>query len=424
MRRCGFLASCLAVAIALGGARQANAANCPTEESLEALGFPTTFASQRGPTRFHTVNQADRTWIRARTDGRGTLGTARSARPAETPVDLSDHFLKIGLRLSGPGRIGGMEIRVGSGNPGNDYYLISIPLYTDPLFDPLQAGEWLTLTFGLGPAKIVGRPDRSNVRWISWTLRDDASGPIQVDWAELSAVRRPPKGVVSFTFDDGYAEHLHIAGRAMARHSFPGTAYVMPDQIDGDGYLRLEDLRALKKLGWDVAAHHATPLPDFDDAELQPVLKSVRDYLVQHGFDRGAGHLAYPLGRHDPKRVVPVTRRVFETARIAGAGPETLPPADRYRIRAVNVLGGTMTPEAIREIAEAAIEHRQWAVLMFHHLVPGQATNELEYNEADFARAVALVRETGVPVQTVSEVWRAWRCDAASLPGTLPAGSE
>lgn len=399
----------------------AAAATCPTEQGLEMLGFPAALGVEQSATRFGKVSAGGESWIRARTDGAGSLGITRSARAATRGVDLREHFLKLRLRLDGPGRLGGMDFRVGSGGAWDDYYLFEIPLFTDPLFDPLQAGEWLNLTLSFGRAKVVGNPDRSKIRWVSWALRDDGRGPIAVDWGDLSAVPVPERGVLSFTFDDGYDEHLGIAARAMARHKFRGTAYVMPDQIGDAGYLTLQELGTLKTLGWDVAAHHETPLPDFDDTSLEPTLSGVRDYLVKHGFGVGAGHLAYPLGRHDPKRVVPTTRRVFETARVAGAGPETLPPADRYRIRAVNVLGGTTTPEDIRAIAENAIEHRHWAVLMFHYLVPGEAKTELEYSAADFGRALELIRKTGVRVQTVSEVWREWQCDSGSLPRSVPA---
>ncbi len=400
------------VAGAPGGSR---AAGCPPQRGLEALGFPGGFAAERGATRFHAVTRDGRSWIRARTDGDGTLGRVRSAKPHPKGVDLRGHFLKLRLRLDGPGRLGGMEFRVGSGGPWDDYYLFEIPLFTDPLFDPLQAGEWLSLTLSFGRAKVVGNPDRTKIRWVSWAVRDDGTAPLAVDWADLGAVPEPEQGIVSFTFDDGYDEHLQIAARAMARHRFPGTAYVMPDQIGDAGYLSLEELRTLQSLGWDVAAHHDTPLPDFDDATLEPTLVGVRDYLLENGFSAGAGHLAYPLGRHDPARIVPTTRRVFATARIAGAGPETLPPADRYRMRAINVLGGATTPDDLRAIAEGAIEHRHWAVLMFHYLVPGEATTELEYSGADFERAVDLIRQTGVPVRTVNEVWQEWQCDVQAL---------
>ncbi len=396
------------------------AAPCPDAQPLHALGFPAGLGAEPGATRFGMVTREGHSWVRARTDGAGTLGIARSADAASRPVDLRGRFLAMQLRLAGSGRLGGMEIRLGSGGAWNDFFVFEIPLYSDPLFDPLQPGEWLPLTLSFGRARRVGAPDRSQIRWVAWAVRDDTSGPVVVDWAGLAALPEPERGVLSFTFDDGYAEHLAIAGRAKAERDFPGTAYVMPEQIGDTGYLNLDGLGTLRDLGWDVAAHHATPLPEFDDATLEPTLASVRDYLVSHGFETGAGHLAYPLGRHDPERVVPATRRVFETARVAGAGPETLPPADRYRIRAVDVRGGETSPEDLRAIAEDALAHRHWVVLMFHHLVEGDVRHALEYNADDFERGIALIQETGIDVQTVSEVWSAWRCDLAA-PATRPA---
>jgi len=376
---------------------------------LPELGFPNALVADPSPTRVRWMRSGDLRWIRAETDGSGALASLRTAHLAQRGVDLNGHFLRFELRLAGAGRLGGMDIRIGSGANWEDYYLFSLPLYDDPYFDPLQPGEWLTLSFSFARAQAVGRPDRGAIRWISWAFRDAGVAPLRLEWRALQAVPEPEHGMLSFTFDDGYDEHF-AAARAMARHQFAGTAYVMPDQIGEPGYLTTSQLETLEaEFGWDVAAHHAIPLTDFANGELESTLAGVHEYLALRGF-RGAGHLAYPLGRHDPLRIVPATRRFFETARIASAGPETLPPADPYRLRAVNVLGTSTAPEDLAAAARAAQRHKHWAILMFHYLVEGRPASDLEYNRAEFERALHLIEETGIEVKTVSEVWEAVSC--------------
>lgn len=407
----------------------AKAGTCPKgtqndgsdERALSALGFPDAFAADRSSTGFREVKHGGRTFLRAVTDGEGGLGIARSATLASEAIDLSKHFLKLRLRIRGEGRIGAMEFHIGSGEDFENYYMFSVPVYTDPLFDPLQTGEWLALTLSFGNARAVGKPDLKNVRWVAWALRDDASASVEIDWDTLAAIPAARRGIVSFTFDDGYDEHLEVAGRLMKRHRFAGTAYVMPDSIGDKDYLTLDQLRELESLGWDIASHHAIPLTDLSPETLRPTLEGVVNTLHGWGFSKGPRHLAYPLGRHDAKQVVPATRAFFETARVASAGPETLPPADPYRLRAVNVVGGTTTPEDLQAIAENAKQYGHWAILMFHYLVDHPPTGELEYGADDFDQALALIESTGVAVKTVDEVWSEWGCASEPPPLEHPA---
>jgi hypothetical protein len=129
-------------------------------------------------------------------------------------------------------------------------------------------------------------------------------------------------------------------------------------------------------------------------------------------------HLAYPLGKQEPRRVRPAVRHIFQTARIAGGGPETLPPADPHLLRAVNVVD-VMKPEEVGAAARRAVEHREWLILMFHHLVetPAQST---DYAMASFARVLDEIARSGIRVQPVTEVWEGLAPPAARAR-TLPA---
>jgi peptidoglycan/xylan/chitin deacetylase (PgdA/CDA1 family) len=207
--------------------------------------------------------------------------------------------------------------------------------------------------------------------------------------------------VVSLTFDDGYDEHYAVAAPLLAEHGLRGTAYVMPDQVGQQGYMTREQLRALQQqFGWDVAAHHFTPLTEFPPGELPGVLDGIQGWLAQNGFG-GGRHLAYPLGKHDARVLAPVRPR-FATARLASGGAETLPPADPHRLRAMNVLDST-PPEALVAAARRAREEREWLILMFHFLVDSPR-RETEYPIEALREAIAGIARAGVAVRPVSEV--------------------
>jgi hypothetical protein len=87
--------------------------------------------------------------------------------------------------------------------------------------------------------------------------------------------------------------------------------------------------------------------------QLESTILGVQRFLEENEFRASLGHLAYPLGRQNTSYVRPLVRKHFLTARVAGAGPETLPPADPHLLRVLNVTN-TTTPEEIG----AAAAHR------------------------------------------------------------------
>jgi peptidoglycan/xylan/chitin deacetylase (PgdA/CDA1 family) len=206
---------------------------------------------------------------------------------------------------------------------------------------------------------------------------------------------------VSFTFDDGYAEHL-AAAKKLAERGWRGTFYVIPQAIDTPNFLSSADLAALGGLG-DVAAHATPPFTTLPPNELAPLLGEIQAYLVERGFAAGAQHLAYPLGKQEPRRVRPEVAKRFATARLAGSGPESLPPADPHLLRTINVVD-TTTPEEIGAIARRARDDKEWAILMFHWL-PARAKQATDYPFDQFVRALEEVAKTGVRVAPVSAVW-------------------
>jgi peptidoglycan/xylan/chitin deacetylase (PgdA/CDA1 family) len=343
-------------------------------------------------------------WMSCTTRGNGNPALLANPAPYDPPLDLTGKLVKARVKTDDLSRLGGIELRLTSDDFRSSYFAFSVPLFSDGDFNLLRDGVWTTLTFSLGSARIVGAPDRTAIDGVGLYFADSGKAPVRVAWAGLSAVDHPSEGCLSFTFDDGTRSHWEIAAPEMARFGFRGTAYVMPDQIGQTEYLTLDEIRELRdRYGWDVAAHHAIPFTEFAPAELEPTILGIQRYLRKQGFEKGAAHLAYPLGRQDPEVVRPLVRKHFATARLAGAGPETIPPADPHLLRAVNVLD-TTTAEELGEIARRARDHGEWAILMFHHLRESTAS-PLDYSIERFRQALERIDESGVRVLPVSEVW-------------------
>ena len=340
-----------------------------------------------------------------------TVATDGKAHPAFvalrglTPLrDGRTSFVKVVLRAHGMEHLANLQVRIGSDSLAKSWYALPVPIFKDREYNFVQEGTWAAVTLSFGMADVTGAPDRGKLDSFGLMVTDDGTGPVEVDLAGLALVDDPQAGVVSFTFDDGYKEHVEAA-RLMAQHGWRATAYVIPQVIGTHpAYMTLDGLAELKRLGWDVAAHDDPPFTSIPPAELEPRLRGIQKFLTDHGYADGAQHLAYPLGKQEPKRVRPTIARVFTTARIAGGGPETFPPADPHLLRAVNVIAGTK-PEEVAAWARRARDEREWLILMMHWL-PEKTQKPTDYAMSDFRRMLDLVAETKVRVAPMTEVWR------------------
>lgn len=341
-----------------------------------------------------------------------------AAEHFDTPHDLRGRFVSVWVRVDRLAHLAGLELRLSSDDLREHFFGFEVPLYADPAFSLLHPAAWVRLSFSFGGARVVGSPDRSAVDAAGWFVRDAGRGTVELRWARLGSHPVAGDGRLSLTFDDGLAAHRAVAAEEMHRYGFSGTAYVMPEQLGGRGFLSLAQLVELRdRYGWEIAAHHDVPLTELARGEVEPTLAGVQRFLTAHGLGPGAQHLAFPLGRQSPA-LMPLVRERFRTARLASAGPETIPPADPHRLRVLNVLD-TTPPRAIGAAARRAREHGEWLILMFHHLVP-RASAPLEYGIRDFVRALEQIRDSGIPVRTVGEAWEEMASSSAAQPASRP----
>jgi peptidoglycan/xylan/chitin deacetylase (PgdA/CDA1 family) len=319
-------------------------------------------------------------------------------------LDLRGRFLEVAIRIDDLRRIGGLELRLASESFERGYFAFAFPRYGDLDSNFLREGIWNRITFPFASARVTGAPDRARIDRIGLYLANSDAGPAVVQLGGIAALDEPSEGVVSFTFDDGYDEHLWAAAE-LARFGMRGTAYVIRNGIGKPGYLTEAQLRELdERYGWEIAAHHETPFTEFG-AALESNIDALQNYLRGLGFARGARHLAYPLGKQDPIRVRPAVNAHFDSARIAGGGLETLPPADPHLLRVVNVVRSTQ-PADLAAAAREARRDRHWLILMFHYLVD-QPQQDTDYARADFQELVRGVHESGVRVSPLIEIFEA-----------------
>lgn len=346
-------------------------------------------------------------WHQLRTDPAAGPSLAVSAEPLRPALDLRRRFVRLRVKVDDVARLRGLELRLGS-RGFDHHFAFALPLYADPEANRVRDGAWANLSFAFAAARTVGTPDRAAIDRLGIHVTDTGE-PVRVSWTDLEVVPQAATGVVSLSFDDGYAEHLDAA-RWMAEYGFRGTAYVIPESLGQPSYLTLDQTRELSALGWEIAAHHETPFTEIELGELDATVGAVQRFLRENGFAEDASHLAYPLGKQNDPGVRALVRDRFTTARMAGGGFETLPPADPHLLRVMNVLN-TTTPREIGAAAREAGAEGAWLILMFQFL-PERADSPTAYAAADFRKALREIAASRVLVRPVGETWK--RCCDAS----------
>jgi len=119
---------------------------------------------------------------------------------------------------------------------------------------------------------------------------------VQLRQAILEGMSLPPRPVI-ITFDDGNVDNYEYAYPIMQKYGFTGTAYIVANRLDSEGYLSKEQLQELAAAGWEIGSHSMTHLDLANATPLQlrqEILESRLRLEEEIGVD--VRSFAYPFG--------------------------------------------------------------------------------------------------------------------------------
>lgn len=224
-----------------------------------------------------------------------------------------------------------------------------------------------------------------------------------------------PKGIVSFTFDDGLVTQYTEAAKILGARNIPATAYIIPDLVGvSSGCMTEEQIISLKKdYNWDIESHWGSVMTGMSDTEIESSFMTVKEWIQSRGLGRG-DHFAYPGGAHNEK-LKNAASRFFTTARTIDfsklKGIEGNYVCDPYALRAVSGIGdnpgGHSVANTMAEITRVA-NNGGWLMLVFHS-IGSTATNM--YCSADgLARIADHAIASGVEIKTVADAVAGFAC--------------
>ena len=317
--------------------------------------------------------------------------------PLPLALDAADAFWTVWVRVDAPAALTELRLQVSADDAWRAYDVYRL----ERQVSEVDGGVWLPLATDEADAMRVGATDASALRRLRVRIADDGSGPVTVHLDRLALVPRAPRGVVSITFDDGWASQAEHAVPAMAERGFVGSVYVIPYLSEDPRYMGRDRLHALAEAGWEIGGHYHPSLEGRVDPELSGILDGVRAFVGDVGTGPPAT-FAYPEGYVDGATVAPAVTRRFAAGRTIVEGLETLPPRDPMRLRTLTILP-TLDLEVLDGYLARAARERAWLILVIHKLVPEPA-HPTEIAPERFERVLDRVAASGLPVRTVAEV--------------------
>ncbi|WP_267642354.1 polysaccharide deacetylase family protein [Haloarchaeobius amylolyticus] len=160
------------------------------------------------------------------------------------------------------------------------------------------SGFWHRLD--LGTTEVSGLPNLGDVTKIRIRLKGAGSGgKIRVD--DLRKVGSPDQGYVALVFDDGQASDYTKAFQTLKQYDIPATSAVVTEHVGNDGFLTMKQMEEMKSAGWEFASQTATHknLLYASRLEAQEEVVGSKEWLVDHGFKKGAKSFMYPYGLYD-----------------------------------------------------------------------------------------------------------------------------
>jgi len=226
------------------------------------------------------------------------------------------------------------------------------------------------------------------------------------------AVPAPTKGditfnntVVSLTFDDGDADNYAVRPM-LAENNLHATFYIVSGFTNSNGYMTDDQLRDLYNDGNEIGGHtlNHTYLPDVHGADLNREVCQDRSNLLAYGFK--VTSFAYPFGHYNDEAKQAVIDCGYNNARSVSGGPDMIPPADAYALRAMPyIVKDTRFQKMTRYVTEVEADGGGWVIFVFHHVCDGCDQYAIKPQTfSEFAKWLGEQQSNGLVIKTMKEV--------------------
>ncbi|MFZ5893493.1 MAG: MopE-related protein [Myxococcota bacterium] len=348
-------------------------------------------------------------WIE--TNAAGTAKTLK--RTSLGSFDFTGKMPRLWVKLDSVTAAATLQLYLGSNNLADHYKFA---------FESTQGQQWTTegdwvafsMSWSAKHVSTVGSPNRAAITDVQLRAIDENTGtPVKLHANQISMVDEPaeyPNGLLSITFDDGFASQFSLAKPILDTYGYPATAYVIVGVVGAPNYMTLAELTTLQNSSnWEIAYHsydadvHTAGFPSTPALDLEQDIDLARDWLYDNGFE-GHCDCAYPHGAFTGGAtdvLSTVAARLSACRTVHQKHREAYPPSNPYKLR-VLLVNKPVTVESVELALDRAKANKEWLILVFHNLTDTPVINN-DYDPDDFGSIMAYANSIGIPVQTVGD---------------------
>ncbi len=146
-----------------------------------------------------------------------------------------------------------------------------------------------------------------------------------------------PKKNVILTFDDGYEDNFQYMMPILQAHGMKAVVYVITNEIDKDGYLKLDQLKKMQDRGIEIGSHTANhrALVGLTKKDLKHELEASKQFLEWSGISPVLS-ISYPNGAYDDEVIKAIESAGYLTAVTGDAGLNNM-QTNQYLLQRVNI---------------------------------------------------------------------------------------
>lgn len=305
--------------------------------------------------------------------------------------------------------------RSGSRTTVNAYFTVGSRVVGQRLVSVPASGRWkpvrLTVTAPAGATRVrfghalasAGYVDVDNAALFAGGIAapKPATPPATAPSSSPPVTAASTKGLVSLTFDDGWANQVSNAAPIMKANGMPGTFFLISSALGAGEYMGVEQAKSLQASGSEIGSHTVNHknLNNLSGAELTKELADSKSTLeAKFG---PITSLAYPFGAGNAK-VQAEAAKYYTSARSTDGGNNVRGKYNKYSLHIGYVLNTTSLATVQGWINDAKANN-SWLILCYHRIADDRTNDPYTASVSSFRSQIDAVKASGIQVVTVRD---------------------
>jgi peptidoglycan/xylan/chitin deacetylase (PgdA/CDA1 family) len=215
-------------------------------------------------------------------------------------------------------------------------------------------------------------------------------------WSE-----KPPKqGLITLTFDDGYACHYEIAFPLLQKYDLPATFYVSSGFLEQEDYLTNNQVIEISQKGHEIASHGVSHR-NLKKISLVEVKKELEDSKrsLEKLIGKDVENFAPPFGSFSLNMTY-VLKSYYKSNRTIIPGLNAIHQLNPWFLRSYVIFNSTSLEE-LNDWIELADKEKKWLILIYHHI--NESDDLITISESNFEKQLELIHNCPLKKLTLKD---------------------